>query len=514
MKDVEPFGLIVLLAAIAGLLAILSNRISERIQIPAPAIFLLVAAVAAHVMPELSSNLTEVTVERVVTVAVALILFDGGMHIGWPRLREALGAVVLIGVVGTFVTAAAVAVLAHVFFGFDWWVALLLGTAVAPTDPAVVFSVLGRREVSGRSGTILEGESGANDPVGIALLGSLLVAGELSTGSAVQVGSQFALQMCVGAAVGILGGKALLWSMRQIALPSESLYPLRTLAGGFAIFGLATVAQGSGFLAVFLAGILIGEARAPYKGEIERFASALASLGEIVAFVFLGLTVDLDVLVRQDVWIVGLVLAVALALFIRPLLVGPLTMAIDLRPNERLFLLWAGLKGAVPILLGAFLLSGEVPEADRLYGIIIVVVVFSVVVQGGLVPSVARLLKVPMLTLDPEPWGLGVRLRDEPQGVQRYQLAPDSRADGSTIEDLPFTTDHVWISFVIRDGELVRVRAQTTLRSGDEVLILADPGLHDELSDLFTGEGHGRPPVAPDTRHEICTRRRIKGLTQ
>lgn len=491
MKDVEPFGLIVLLAATAGLLAILSNRVSERILIPAPAIFLLAAAAVAHLMPELSSDLTEVTVERVVTVAVALILFDGGMHIGWPRLRGAIGAILLIGVVGTFVTAAAIAVLSHVVFGFDWWIALLLGTAIAPTDPAVVFSVLGRREVSGRSGTILEGESGANDPVGIALLGSLLIAGELSTDSAVQVGSQFALQMSVGAAVGVLGGKALLWSMRHVALPSESLYPLSTLASGFAIFGLATVAHGSGFLAIFVAGIVIGEARAPYKGEIERFASALASLGEIVAFVFLGLTVDLDVLMRQDVWTVGLVLAVALAVFIRPLLIGPMTMAIDLRRNERLFLLWSGLKGAVPILLGAFLLSGDVPDADRLYGIVIVVVVFSVVIQGGLVPTVAHLLKVPMQTLDPEPWGLGVRLRDEPQGVQRYQLAPNSRADGTTIEDLPFSSDHVWISFVIRGGELLRVRAQTTLQSGDEVLILADPDLHDELSDLFTGEDTG-----------------------
>ncbi len=484
MKDVEPFGLIVLLVSSAGLLAVLSNRISERVQIPAPAIFLLCAAVASHLAPALG-DMQERSVERIVTIAIAVILFDGGMHIGWPRLRSAIGAVLLIGVAGTFLTAAAIAAIAHLAFGFDWWVALLLGTAVAPTDPAVVFSVLGRREVSGRSGTILEGESGANDPVGIALLGGLIAAGGLSAGAAVDVAGEFALQMCIGGACGIVGGRVLLWFMRRIALPSESLYPLRTLAGGFAIFGLATVAHGSGFLAIFVAGIVIGDARAPYKGEIERFASSLASLGEIVAFVVLGLTVDLDVLAREDVWPVGLVLACVLAFVVRPLLVGPLTMTVDLRRNERLFLLWAGLKGAVPILLGVFLLGADLPDGERLYGIIIVVVIFSVIVQGGLVPTVARWLSVPMRTLEPEPWSLGVRLRDEPQCVHRYSIEAASAADGSTIADLPFTSDDVWISFVIRAGELLRVHGRTVLQSGDEVLVLADARRSDELAQSF-----------------------------
>ena len=472
--------------ASAGLLAVLSNRISERVQVPAPIIFLLCAAVASHIAPELG-DMKEHSVERIVTVAIAVILFDGGMHIGWPRLRSAIGGVLLIGVVGTFLTAGAVAVVAHQAFGFDWWVALLLGTAVAPTDPAVVFSVLGRREVSGRSGTILEGESGANDPVGIALMGGLLAAGAINATAAADVASEFALQMLIGGVFGLVGGRALLWFMRRVALPSESLYPLRTLAGGFAIFGLATVAQGSGFLAIFVAGIVIGDERAPYKGEIERFASSLASLGEIIAFVVLGLTVDLDVLARDDVWPVGLVLACVLAFVIRPLLVGSLTMAIKLRRNERLFLLWAGLKGAVPILLGAFLLGADVPDGERLYGIIIIVVViFSVIVQGSLVPAVAHRLDVPMRTIEPEPWSLGVRLRDEPHGAHRYRIEPGSPADGCTIAELPFSSDDVWISFIIRDGELLPVRGRTTLEPGDEVLVLADPRHAGELAASFT----------------------------
>ena len=148
---------------------------------------------------------------------------------------------------------------------------LLVATAVSPTDPAVVFSVLGQREVEGRSGTILEGESGANDPVGIALMASLLAAGGLTGHAFVDIGGQFLLQMGVGAAIGVLGGRALLWFMRRVPLPSEGLYPLRTLACVLVLYGAATLAHGSGFLAVFVAGILIGDGRAPYKREIERF---------------------------------------------------------------------------------------------------------------------------------------------------------------------------------------------------------------------------------------------------
>jgi len=485
MTDVAPFALTVLLVATAGMLAVLSNRVSERISIPAPAIFLVCAAVASAVRPELG-RLSHVTVERIVSVALAVILFDGGMHIGWPRFRRSAGAIVLVGVVGTFVTAVAVAALAHGLFGFGWWVALLLGTAVAPTDPAVVFSVLGRREVSGRSGTILEGESGANDPVGIALLSGLLAAGGVSGGALGRVAVEFVAQMAIGAAVGVVGGRVLLQFMRRVALPSEGLYPLRVLAGGLAIFGLGSVLHGSGFLAIFVAGIVLGDARAPYKGEIERFHSALASLGEIVAFLILGLTVDLSELRVIHVWRTGLVIAAALAFVIRPLLVGLVLLPIRLRRNESAFVLWAGLKGAVPILLGTFLLTESVPGSRRLYDVIVVVVAFSVLVQGSTVPIVARLLGVPMRTVEPEPWALGVRLRDEPHGVHRYRIAAGSPADGCSIRDLTLSSDDVWVSFVIRDGELLPVRGNTELRADDEILVLADPHHGDDLTAAFT----------------------------
>ena len=162
---------------IAGIAAVLSNRLSARLRVPAPAFFLICASVAAQLWPRLTA-LPLSTVERVVSIALAIILFDGGMHIGWRRFRTAAAAIVWVGVAGTLVTAAATAVAAHFVAGMEWRLALLIGTAVAATDPAVVFSVFGRREIAGRTGVLLEGESGANDPVGIALLGALHAAHE------------------------------------------------------------------------------------------------------------------------------------------------------------------------------------------------------------------------------------------------------------------------------------------------------------------------------------------------
>ncbi|MGD0240690.1 MAG: cation:proton antiporter [Streptosporangiaceae bacterium] len=486
MIDTQRFALIVLLAAAVGLVAVLSNRLTEWVKIPSPAIVLVGAAIAVKVVPALHAPPRQ-AVERVVTVALVFILFDGGMHIGWSRFRSAAGPIAIVGVAGTFLTAAATAAFAHVAFGLPWYLAVLVATAIAPTDPAVVFSVLGQQEISGRSGTILEGESGANDPVGIALMASLIGAGGLSAGAFAEVGTEFVVQMTVGAVIGVAGGLGLLWFTRRVPLPSEGLYPLRTLTCALLIFAAATLARGSGFLAVFAAGIALGDGRAPYKREIERFHTALASLAEIVAFVALGLTVDLAVIARTDVWVPGLILGAVLAFVIRPALAGLSLIPARLKSNERNFVLFAGLKGAVPILLGIFLLEAHLPEAERLYGIIAVVVVFSVVVQGSLIPAAARLLRVQMRSVEPQPWALGVRLRDEPSGVHHLTVKAGAAADGHTVGEITGLPGDAWVSFVVRDGQLAPIAGDLRLRPGDEVLVLANPGLHEKLATVFEG---------------------------
>jgi cell volume regulation protein A len=471
MSELHEFGTVVLVVAAGFFGALGTYKLTERFPVPAPALFLIVAAIASDVFPGLETVISIHNVERIGVVALIVILFDGGMQVGWRRFRGSAFPITSLGVVGTFATAAVMAVFAHAFFGFDWTIAGVLGAALAPTDPAVMFSVLGNREIGGRTGTILEGESGANDPVGIALMIGMLAYATSTHGSAWTVVREFALEMSIGLAVGVVGAWALLRLMRHVSLPNEGLYPLRTLAAAGVIYGAAAVAHGSGFLAVFVAGLLIGDARAPYKAEIERFHTSLASIAEIVVFTALGLTIHLAGL--GDVWSDGLLLAVLLVFVARPVVALGLLVPARLRGAERLFVAWGGLKGAVPILLAALALIASVRDAGRIYGIVFVVVAFSVVVQGTTIPFVASRLGIPMRLVEPEPWDLSIRLRSEPQGVQRFVVARGSRAAGEAIRDLPLG-EHTWVTLVVRDDKPQHARGSHVFEPGDEVVVLSD----------------------------------------
>ena len=297
--------------------------------------------------------------------------------------------------IGTFATAGGAMLVAHYVIGLDWTAAGLLGAAVAPTDPAVMFSVLGDREIGGRSGTILQGESGANDPVGIALMIGMIELADHPGGSAWIVVREFSVADGdrARASASRAGCCSARW-LKRFSLPSAGLYTLRTLAGAGVIYGIAAVAGGSGFLAVFVAGLLVGDVRAPFKSESEVFHEALSSLAEIVVFVALGLTISISAL-DGDVWVDGIVLAAALAFLIRPAVVWPLLLPSRLRHGERAFVAWGGLKGAVPILLAAFALGHGIADADRIYDLVFVVVLVSVLVQGTTVPFAAERLGVP-----------------------------------------------------------------------------------------------------------------------
>ena len=383
MDELGDFGLIVLVVSGGVLLALLVHKASARFPVPAPALFLLAALATPVALPHIK------TVERIGVVALIMILFDGGMDIGWRRFRRAVVPIASLGVVGTFTTAVVMAGCAHYLLDVDWTTAGILAAALAPTDPAVMFSILGNREIGGRTGTILEGEAGCNDPVGIALMIGMLEFATADDGSLWMIAEEFLVEMTVGLAVGIAGTALLVAFIRRVPLPSEGLYPLRTLAAAGVIYGLAAVAGGSGFLAVFIAGLVLGDLDVPFKRQIRRFHMALASLAEIVVFVALGLTVNVSQLFENNVWLDGLLLAVALAFIARPVGLAPLLAPLRLRTGEKLFIAWSGLRGAVPILLAAFALLAEVDDARRVYEIVFVVVTFSVIVQGATIPFVA-----------------------------------------------------------------------------------------------------------------------------
>jgi potassium/hydrogen antiporter len=396
VTEISDFGQIVLVVAAGVSLALFGKAITRRLAIPAAALFLLAAAAASDLVPELGDSVSFVTVERIGVVALIVILFDGGLDIGWRRFRASAVPILSLGVLGTFASAGLIAVAAHLLLDFSWITSGLLGAALAPTDPAVTFSVLGGREIGGRTGTILKGESGANDPVGIALMIGMIELATSDDGSFWTVIEEFAIEMIAGAVIGAIGAAALIAAMRRLELPSPALYPLRMLAAAGVIYGAATLVHGSGFLAVFVAGILLGDRAMPHRREVDGFLSSLGSLAEIAMFIALGLTVDLTDVLDSGAWMDGLVLAGLLGFVIRPLVVGALLLPVRLDWGERLFVAWSGLKGAVPILLAALAVIASVDDSTEIYQVVFVVVLFSVVVQGTLLPLVARRLRVPL----------------------------------------------------------------------------------------------------------------------
>jgi len=396
IDDVFDFGQLVLVVSGGLLLAIGVRVVAGRLAIPTAGLLLVVAAVASDLVDRLATVLTFQDVQRVATLALVVILFEGGSHIGLRRFRRAAGPIVTLGVLGTFGTAALLAVAAHYVLDLPWIVAGLIGAALAPTDPAVTFSVLAGKEVHGRSGTILEGESGFNDPVGIALMIGMVELATEDGGSFAIVLREFGIEMSIGLVVGIAGAVALGGLLRWSPLPDRTLYPIAVVLAAGAIYGAAAVAHGSGFLAVFVAGIIVGDLQYDARRAVRAFNSALSDLGELAAFVALGLTIDLAFIADEGLWWRGLVLAVLLGFVIRPLIVGPLLAAMRLTWGERGFIVWSGLKGAVPILLASLAVVGGADDAAEIYGMVFVVVLFSVVVQGTLVPTVAARLRVPM----------------------------------------------------------------------------------------------------------------------
>jgi cell volume regulation protein A len=484
LPEITDFAGPLTLVAAGLILAVLATALTGRLPIPAPALFLAGAAIASDLFPSLRDQVAIITVERVAVVALIVILFNGGRDIGANRMRRSLGDVTAIGLLGTFATAGALAVAARVVLGLDWAVAGVLGAALAPTDPAVMFSVLGRREIGGRSGTVLEGEAGINDPAGIALLlGMVEVATHPGT-SMLVVLKEFALEMSIGVTLGAIGGTVLIGALGRLRLGGSGLYPVLALASAGLLYGVTSLAGGSGFFAVFVAGLLLGDARLPYASEIDRFTASLASFAEVAVFLALGLTIHLGGIAGKD-WVGGLAILAVMAVLVRPLVVGLALARSALSGREKAFIAWSGLKGAVPILLAAFAVLGDVPDSQRIYNLVFVVVLGSVVIQGGLVPTVAARLQIPMQLQPDLPWELSVKLAEPPGDRVEIAVEAGSSADGGLLANLPLG-EHAWVTLVVRDAHAVPPRPDLVLHAGDVIFLL---GVADEtaLANAVTG---------------------------
>src|SRR6186997_1424623 len=313
-------------------------------------------------------------------VGLALILFEGGLQTSWRRLRAVAAPAAMLSTVGVVVTALLVGVAAQALFDLSWLESILLGAVVASTDAAAVFATLRFTHVRRRLARTLEAETGLNDPVAIALtIGLIAWIEDPSTGFPDLVFTIFR-QLALGLVVGVVLGAAAMWVFSRLPHSIGAFAPVASVATAAVTFGLADVIHGSGFLAVYLVGLAVGSTPSRYRRQLVAFHEGIAFLAQVTLFIVLGLLVFPSEL--PSVAISGLALAVVLVLGVRPAAVWASTAFSDSTASERMLLGWAGLRGAVPIVLATFALSSDVPHANVIFNAVFFVVVVSTILQG------------------------------------------------------------------------------------------------------------------------------------
>ncbi|RLK48691.1 potassium/proton antiporter (CPA1 family) [Alkalispirillum mobile] len=457
------------------LISIIASVISNRIGAPLLLVFLVIGMLLGEEgLGGLGFDDFQ-TAHLIGSLALAVILFDGGLRTRTSSFRVGLRPAVALATVGVVITAGLTALVARYAIGLGWLEAALIGAIVGSTDAAAVFSLLHSKglELKQRVAATLEIESGSNDPMAIFLTVALI---ELLMGQHASLGwgmgLEFVQQMGLGALIGVLGGFLLAYTINGLQL-TPGLYPLLALGGGLVIFGAAAVAGGSGFLAVYLAGLIVGNRRIQAAQNIQRFNDGMAWLSQITMFVMLGVLVTPSELlpVAPKAAIVGL----ALIFLARPLAVFTCLAPFRFPWREQLFIAWVGLRGAVPIILGIFPLVAGLAGAEQFFNVAFFVVLLSLVVQGWTIAPVARLLR---LELPPDA-GQTERVElDVPQQADyefvSYRIKADSPALYKPVHNLRLPNS-ARVLTLFRGGTPVHEEQGDILRPGDQIYLLSLP---------------------------------------
>jgi cell volume regulation protein A len=359
----------------------------ERFRLPSPAAFLAVGVVAGLLDVAPTGDLPIVTLERVGAVALFLILFQGGLGTGFGAARAAARPILALGLFGTVATAGGLALASHYVLGLDWSVSLLVAVALAPTDPAAVYAVLRGRSGSERARTVLEGESGFNDPAGIALMFAVTAAVATTHSSYGHSALRFVEELAIGLGAGVIGGLLLLAGLRLTRHLEDGVQAVAVVLGALLLGAVTASLHGSGFLAVYIAGLLLSDAWRRQDGTQHAVPEALAGVAEPLLFATLGAA--FAPLVGLDHIGYGIALTVVTVFIVRPIVASVCLIGSDLAAPDRALVSWGGLKGAVPLLLAAYPALEHFDEAGTVAAIVLVATAASLLVQGGTLPLVA-----------------------------------------------------------------------------------------------------------------------------
>jgi cell volume regulation protein A len=430
-------------------------------------------------------------------VALALILFEGGLSAGFNELRPVMAPAISLAIAGTLLTAALAGLAAKALFGFSTLEALLVGSILAGTDGAAVFALLRGSTLRRNLAKTLEAESGLNDPVAVLLVVALIAAithPHYSVGDALWL---FVRQLGIGAAAGLVVGRLGVMALERVPLATPGLYPVASVTVAALAFGSADTLHGSGFLAVYLAGLALGDRRIPAKRTVVAFHEGVASVAQISLFVVLGLLVFPTQL--RDVALDATALALLLAVVARPVATLVSTAPFKFSSAERAVLGWAGLRGGVPVVLATFPVIAHVPRSVEFFNIVFFAVLVSTLLQGTTFERLARALGVttsePAM---PRPLAESGTIRRLGAEVLEFRVGPDDAITGLRIRELGLPRDAL-VNVIVRGDQALPPRGSTRVEAGDRLHVLVRHEVADDVDELIvrwrTGpvERPGRP---------------------
>ncbi|NIY67659.1 potassium/proton antiporter [Streptomyces malaysiensis] len=473
-----------MICALVLLVGVAAVRISTRSGLPTLLIYLGIGVAIGTDGIGVTFNDAELT-QILGYTALVVILAEGGLGTKWSEIKPALPTAAVLSTVGVAVSVGVTAAAGHYVVGLDWRQALIIGAVVSSTDAAAVFSVLRTVPLPKRLTGVLEAESGFNDAPVVILVVAFSSQGHLD--SWYTLIGEIALELAIGAVVGLAIGWLGAFGLRHVALPASGLYPIAVVAIAVIAYAGGSLAHGSGFLAVYLASLLLGNARLPHWPATRGFAEGLGWLAQIGMFVLLGLLVTPHEL-GDDV-LPALAVGLVLTVVARPVSVLLSTAPFRLPWREKALLSWAGLRGAVPIVLATIPMVSNVPDSRRIFNIVFVLVIVYTLVQGPTLPWLATRLRLE----EPEPADLGIesapleRLRGHLLSVSIPQA---SKMHGVEVGELRLPTGAA-VTLVVRDGTSFVPLPSTMLRRGDELLVVATDPVRDAAERRLRSVGRG-----------------------
>lgn len=490
----EGFLLLVALVLLAG---VWSASVNSRIGFPVLIGFVAIGAILGPGGLHLATGFSPRLAKYLSYAALILILYEGGLHTSLKRIRRAWLPSLSLASVGVLISAAIMAALAHWFLRLPIFSAALIGAAVSSTDAASVFTLLRGQPIRPRLVDVLEVESGTNDPMAFFLTLILIQWSLNGTGpvwhAVGYLAATFSLQMVVGLVVGIAVGFAGSFTNQRIKLDTGGLYPTLSLAFALLSFSLAQLLHGSGLLAVYVASVVIGNRRLEHRYSIMRFHEGIAWTMHILMFVVLGLLLSPARL--GHIAIPGLALALGGLFVARPAAVWISTVGMGFTAKEKHFLAWAGMRGAVPIVIILSAVIDRLPHYEALLDAVFFVVIVSAVAQGTTVGRFARFLDL----VEPAPsenlFELTAIAREHAV-VLPVEITEDSQFLDRKMVSIPFPPNTLCYS-IIRGDRVIVPRGATRLKAGDHLLIMADRRQIEELKRLFQWEIVGEVASLP-----------------